>query len=174
MRDGTDVQNAFMTILAADSTAQSLFPTYMTMQSIVPEDPGSVTVQQDKICTATLVAETDADGSGGTGVQTGVAGRLITSGGGLINRTYLLGIIVYVSDRTRSTAKKQELVRLTGQIKNVLLKYRSDPDPSRQLGGNSIWYHTLFMPGRTTTYRKTEAHQQSITLLNIYTQERIH
>ena len=112
--------------------------------------------------------------TGGTGVQTDSRGRVTSSLGGKIKTTYLLAVIVYVSDRTRSAENKTKIVRLTGQMKNVLLKYRSDPDPARQAAGDSLWYLTAFMPGRTTTYRKTEAHQQSITLLNIYSEERVY
>lgn len=163
-----------MSILAADADAQALFPPFMGNSMILQEDPGAVTAQQVQICAATMVAETDEDMTSGTGVQTGVAGRVTGAGGGKVKRTYLLALVIYVSDRTRTPEAKTKIVRLTGQMKNVLLKYRRDPDSTRQLAGNSLWYHTVFMPGRTTTYRKTEAHQQSITLLNIYSEERVY
>lgn len=146
---GNDAADAYFSVIQDDPRLRAIFP-----EGFREEDPGDISAKEGKLIAITVIAEGHNDAS---------------TGGATHVNTYQLGVMIYVSDKERTPAKKRELVQLTGIVKRIMmsLPYRSDPDRRR-----AAWYKSGFAQPICTRYRKTETHQSSVTVIELRNRKR--
>ena len=153
-----DIQTALIAMLNADPDIQAIIvDNTNAFAPVLSDDPTTVSQVQNARLAVTLQAESTGDGTGGG------------SQGGKSESVFTFAVMTYLFDNQRDPVKKQQIIRMTAIVRQVLM-HNALRTANGTLQQGQLWYGSFFRPvgGVVSSYFTTGGYRLSVTFLDIY------